>query len=46
MFGFIVAQIKKGETIDFLGPQRLSFLPSGWSKKVFGVEVLSKKRDY
>lgn len=37
---------KKGETIDFLGPQRLSFLPSGWSKKVFGVEVLSKKRDY
>lgn len=37
---------RKGETIDFLGPQRLSFLPSGWSNKVFGVEVLEKNRDF
>lgn len=37
---------KKGETVDFLGPQRLSFLPSGWSKKVFGIEITQKTRDY
>lgn len=37
---------RKGETIDFLGPQRLSFLPSGWNKKVFGIEITSKIRDY
>jgi len=37
---------KKGETIDFLGPQSLSFLPSGWSRKVFGVEVTQKTRDF
>lgn len=37
---------KKGETIDFLGPQRLSFLPSGWNKKVFGVEITEKTRDF
>lgn len=37
---------KKGETVDFLGPQRLSFLPSGWSRKVFGIEVTQKTRDY
>ena len=37
---------KKGETIDFLGPQRMSFLPSGWNKKVFGIEIIKKNRDY
>ena len=37
---------KKGETIDFLGPQRLSFLPSGWSRKVFGIEIKEKNRDF
>jgi hypothetical protein len=37
---------KQGETIDFLGPQRLSFLPSGWNRKVSGIEVTMKNRDY
>lgn len=30
---------KQGETIEFIGPQKMSFLPSGWNKKVFGIEV-------
>lgn len=30
---------KQGETIDFVGPQKMSFLPSGWSKKVFGILI-------
>lgn len=30
---------KQGETVDFNGPQKLSFLPSGWNKKVLGIEI-------
>ena len=30
---------KQGETINFVGPQKMSFLPSGWSKKVFGILI-------
>lgn len=37
---------QQGETIEFLGPQRLSFLPGGWGKKVFGIEISPKNSDY
>ena len=37
---------RQGETIDFIGPQRMSFLPSGWNRKVAGIEVTFKTRDY
>jgi hypothetical protein len=37
---------REGETIEFLGPQKLSFLPSGWNKKVLGVEIKSVDRNF
>lgn len=33
---------KKGERITYLGPQRLSFLPADWARKVQGIEVVLK----
>lgn len=33
---------KTGEKVTFIGPQRLSFLPADWNKKVFGVDVATK----
>lgn len=32
-------QSKKGESVTYLGPQRLSFLPGDWSRKVAGISV-------
>lgn len=37
---------KQGERITYLGPQRLSFLPADWARKVQGIEVVLKDRVY
>jgi hypothetical protein len=31
----------EGEKVTFIGPQRVSFLPADWNRKVFGVRVES-----
>jgi hypothetical protein len=37
---------KGGERVTYLGPQRLSFLPADWARKVQGIEVVLKDRKY
>jgi hypothetical protein len=32
----------EGEKVKFIGPQKLSFLPADWNKKVFGITVSEK----
>lgn len=33
----------EGEKVTFIGPQKLSFLPADWNRKVFGVTVAEKR---
>lgn len=32
----------EGEKVKFIGPQKLSFLPADWNKKVFGITVAER----